>query len=95
MNTASSKAVTPRPRPGSGQIPRAIPVLIAEAIGAKRQQVDAAIALLDGGATAPFISRYRKEATGGLSDSQLRLLDQKLDYLRDLDSRRLSLIALI
>jgi uncharacterized protein len=95
MNTASSKAVTPRPRPGSGQIPRAIPVLIAEAIGAKRQQVDAAIALLDGGATVPFISRYRKEATGGLSDSQLRLLDEKLDYLRDLDSRRSSIISLI
>jgi len=61
---------------------------IAEAVGANSQQVIAAIELLDGGATVPFISRYRKEATGGLSDSQLRLLDEKLGYLRELDDRK-------
>ncbi|MFT4728565.1 MAG: hypothetical protein ACI9UN_003076 [Granulosicoccus sp.] len=93
MNTASSKAASPIRGSVPGPVP--IPVLIAEAIGAGRHQVDAAIELLDGGATVPFISRYRKEATGGLSDSQLRLLDEKLDYLRELDSRRSSIISLI
>src|SRR3954469_943863 len=55
---------------------------------AKPVQVAAAIALLDEGATVPFIARYRKEATGGLDDTQLRLLDERLTYLRELDDRR-------
>ncbi len=61
---------------------------IATELVARTAQVESAIALLDEGATVPFISRYRKEATGGLSDSQLRLLQERLIYLRNLDSRR-------
>jgi uncharacterized protein len=69
--------------------------IIASLINAKPQQVESAIGLLDGGDTVPFISRYRKEVTGGLDDTQLRLLDQKLNYLRELDERRESIIGLI
>lgn len=58
-------------------------------------QVDAAIGLLDGGATVPFIARYRKEATGGLDDAQLRALETRLRYLRELDERRSAVIASI
>ncbi|WP_136645743.1 Tex family protein [Tabrizicola sp. YIM 78059] len=65
-----------------------IPSLIAAEIGASPQQVGAAIGLLDGGATVPFIARYRKEVTGGLDDSQLRRLEERLGYLRELEARR-------
>jgi uncharacterized protein len=58
-------------------------------------QVAAAIALLDEGATVPFIARYRKEATGGLDDIQLRLLEERLRYLRELEDRRAAIIASI
>ena len=61
---------------------------IAEEIAAKPAQVSAAVALLDGGATVPFIARYRKEVTGGLDDTQLRLLEERLRYLRELEERR-------
>ncbi|SNY59389.1 uncharacterized protein SAMN06297280_3593 [Arsukibacterium tuosuense] len=61
---------------------------IASEITARPEQVAAAIALLDEGATVPFIARYRKEATGALDDTQLRLLDQRLNYLRELEERR-------
>lgn len=61
---------------------------IAQELNARLQQVDAAVALLDEGATVPFISRYRKEVTGGLDDTQLRLLEERLQYLRDLEDRR-------
>ncbi|MDQ2994852.1 MAG: RNA-binding transcriptional accessory protein [Pseudomonadota bacterium] len=61
---------------------------IATTISAREQQVTAAIALLDDGATVPFISRYRKEVTGGLDDTQLRELEQQLRYLRELEERR-------
>jgi uncharacterized protein len=61
---------------------------IAAEIGARGPQVTAAIELLDGGATVPFISRYRKEATGGLDDTQLRKLEERLTYLRELEARR-------
>jgi uncharacterized protein len=61
---------------------------IAHLLGASEPQVQAAIDLLDGGATVPFIARYRKEATGGLDDVQLRALEQNLIYLRELQSRR-------
>jgi protein Tex len=66
---------------------------IAADIGAKPAQVIAAVALLDEGATVPFISRYRKEVTGGLDDTQLRLLEERLSYLRELEDRRLAVIS--
>ncbi len=61
---------------------------IAEELGVKAQQVQAAVGLLDEGATVPFIARYRKEVTGGLDDTQLRNLEVRLDYLRELEDRR-------
>jgi uncharacterized protein len=64
-------------------------------LAAKPAQVAAAIALLDEGATVPFIARYRKEATGGLNDVQLRLLEERLGYLRELEDRRATIIASI
>ena len=68
---------------------------LAAEIAAKPAQIAAAIALLDEGATVPFISRYRKEATGGLDDIQLRLLEERLRYLRELEERREAIIASI
>ena len=65
---------------------------IAAEIGAQAQQVTAAIRLLDEGATVPFIARYRKEATGGLDDSQLRDLADRLVYLRELEARRQTIL---
>ena len=62
--------------------------IIAQDIGARPDQVRAAVALLDEGSTVPFIARYRKEATGGLDDGQLRQLEERLGYLRELDARR-------
>jgi uncharacterized protein len=61
---------------------------IAEELGARANQVDAAVGLLDGGSTVPFVARYRKEATGGLDDAQLRTLEERLRYLRELEERR-------
>ncbi|PSH65576.1 RNA-binding transcriptional accessory protein [Phyllobacterium brassicacearum] len=66
--------------------------LIAAEINARPEQASAAIELLDGGATVPFIARYRKEVTGGLDDTQLRTLDERLIYLRELDARRDTII---
>ena len=66
---------------------------IAQDIVAKPDQVRAAVDLLDGGATVPFIARYRKEATGGLDDTQLRLLEERLRYLRELEERRSAILA--
>ena len=68
---------------------------IAEEIVAKPAQVQAAIELLDGGATVPFIARYRKEVTGGLDDTQLRNLEERLRYLRELEERRAAILASI
>jgi uncharacterized protein len=68
---------------------------LALEISAKPAQVAAAVALLDDGATVPFIARYRKEATGGLDDIQLRLLEERLRYLRELEERRAAIIASI
>ena len=65
---------------------------LAVEIKARPAQVDAAVALLDGGATVPFIARYRKEATDGLDDVQLRELEVRLAYLRELEERRASVI---
>ena len=68
---------------------------IAEEIGAQRNQVEAAVGLLDEGATVPFIARYRKEVTGGLDDTQLRDLETRLGYLRELEDRRAAILASI
>jgi uncharacterized protein len=69
-----------------------IAALIATEIGAGQGQVSAAVALLDEGATVPFIARYRKEATGGLDDTQLRRLEERLGYLREMESRRKAIV---
>ncbi len=61
---------------------------IAQELGVKEQQVQATVELLDGGATVPFIARYRKEVTGSLDDAQLRTLEERLGYLRELEARR-------
>ena len=66
----------------------AIAEQIAQELNVKTNQINSAITLLDGGATVPFIARYRKEATQGLDDNHLRHLAQRLSYLRDLDARR-------
>ncbi|MDO7565106.1 MAG: RNA-binding transcriptional accessory protein, partial [OM182 bacterium] len=68
---------------------------IAEELGVMVQQVAASIALLDEGSTVPFISRYRKEATGGLDDLQLRDLEVRLRYLRELQERKQTIVASI
>src|ERR1700709_1134427 len=68
---------------------------IAEELGVRERQVVAAIELLDGGATVPFVARYRKEATGTLDDAQLRDLEGRLAYLRELDARRTAIIESI
>ena len=65
---------------------------IAEEIGCRPPQVLATAALLDEGATVPFIARYRKEVTGGLDDIQLRLLDERLTYLREMEERRTAIL---
>ncbi|QCI98564.1 Tex family protein [Agrobacterium larrymoorei] len=65
---------------------------IASEINARAEQVKAAIQLLDEGATVPFIARYRKEVTGGLDDTQLRTLAERLSYLRELNARRASIV---
>jgi len=69
--------------------------IIAQELGARESQITAAVALLDDGATVPFIARYRKEATEGLDDAQLRLLEQRLGYLRELEDRRRVIIKSI
>ncbi|MEP3589960.1 MAG: Tex-like N-terminal domain-containing protein, partial [Marinobacter sp.] len=61
---------------------------IAEELGVREQQVNATVAMLDEGASVPFIARYRKEVTGSLDDSQLRTLEERLRYLRELEDRR-------
>jgi uncharacterized protein len=71
-----------------GGVTTSIDGRIAQELGVREAQVAAAAALLDEGATVPFIARYRKEATGGLDDAQLRTLDERLRYLRELEERR-------
>ncbi len=68
---------------------------IANELGVKLAQVTAAVALLDEGATVPFIARYRKEKTGGLDDTQLRNLEERLRYLRELETRQASILKTI
>ena len=68
---------------------------IAEELGVREGQVRAAVELLDGGATVPFVARYRKEVTGALDDTQLRTLEERLRYLRELDERRAAILESI
>ena len=65
---------------------------IATELGIREQQVEATVALLDGGATVPFVARYRKEITGALDDTQLRNLEERLNYLRELEARRTAIL---
>jgi uncharacterized protein len=65
---------------------------IAEELGVREQQISATVELLDGGATVPFVARYRKEVTGGLDDTQLRTLEERLTYLRELEERRTAIL---
>ena len=76
-------------------MPLIIEEQIATELNVKTAQVRAAIQLLDEGATVPFIARYRKEVTGGLDDTQLRTLEERLTYLRELEERRQSVLASI
>lgn len=68
---------------------------IANELSVRPEQVEATVKLIDDGATVPFIARYRKEATGGLDDTQLRTLEERLGYLRELDERRATILASI
>src|ERR1700755_1090411 len=65
---------------------------IAQELGVRDEQGEAAVTLLDGGATVPFIARYRKELTGALDDAQLRTLEERLTYLREFDERRTAIL---
>src|SRR6185436_5438352 len=85
-----------RPRVGCPIVTTvAIPRQIADELGVAERQVTAAVELLDGGATVPFIARYRKEVTGSLDDTQLRTLEERLRYLRELEERRAAVIESI
>src|SRR5919197_6219767 len=75
--------------------PTSIARTIATELGVREHQVKAAVDLLDGGATVPFVARYRKEATGGLDDGQLRTLEERLRYLRELEERRTAILESI
>ncbi|MBW0115736.1 Tex family protein [Pseudonocardia abyssalis] len=72
--------------------PHTVEQRIADELGVRPHQVAAAVGLLDGGATVPFIARYRKEATGTLDDAQLRTLEERLGYLRELEDRRAAVL---
>jgi len=85
----------PAPVQDAAAVARQIIAAIATEVQATAAQVNAAVELLDGGATVPFIARYRKEATGGLDDTQLRTLDERLAYLRELATRRAAVLSSI
>src|SRR5690554_1472167 len=70
----------------------AISQRLADELSVRETQINAAISLLDEGATVPFISRYRKEVTGGLDDSQMRQLEERLHYLREMEDRRQTIL---
>lgn len=79
----------------SSSSPSPLESRIAKELNVREAQVKAAIELLDEGATVPFVARYRKEVTGGLDDTQLRQLDERLTYLRELDERRATVLKAI
>ncbi|MGE2835851.1 Tex family protein [Mycobacterium sp. SMC-4] len=86
----SSAATAPGPI-----VVKSVNARLAEELDVAERQVAAAVRLLDEGATVPFIARYRKEVTGSLDDGQLRLLEERLGYLRELDDRRAAVLASI
>ncbi len=88
--TAANPAATVLANTGASIVKR-----IAAELAVRDNQVAAAVDLLDGGATVPFIARYRKEATGTLDDAQLRTLEERLRYLRELEERRAAILASI
>ena len=92
---APAKASTPIADHAADHGAAAIAAQIASELGVKAWQVKAAVDLLDGGSTVPFIARYRKEATGTLDDTQLRELDERLRYLRELEDRRRAVLEAI
>ena len=83
------------PLPSRNPMLPSIETRIAQELHVQASQVAAAVALLDDGATVPFVARYRKEATGGLDDTQLRHLEVRLGYLRELEERRAAVLASI
>ncbi|QCO97190.1 RNA-binding transcriptional accessory protein [Arthrobacter sp. 24S4-2] len=96
--TAGERAGTPGGKPvgkTADAVAEQIAAQIAGELGVKAWQVRAAVDLLDGGSTVPFIARYRKEATGTLDDTQLRELEERLRYLRDLEDRRRTVLEAI
>lgn len=92
--TDTSVGLTPNPH-AQGSDPARIISLLATELGVRAQQVASAIELLDGGATVPFVARYRKEATGGLDDTVLRNLEVRLLYVRELEGRRTAILESI
>jgi protein Tex len=81
--------------PSAAAVALAISQRIAEELGVRERQVTAAVELLDGGSTVPFIARYRKEVTDSLDDAQLRTLEERLGYLREMEARRGAIIESI
>jgi len=86
---------TPLPIESAEQIALRINKQIATEMNVRPQQIAVAIALMDEGATVPFIARYRKEVTGGLDDTQLRGIEERLLYLRELEDRRVAILKSI
>lgn len=91
----SNTVLPPAPPPSVAAAGASVTRRIAEELAVRETQVRAAVELLDAGSTVPFIARYRKEVTGGLDDAQLRQLDERLHYLRELDERRAAIIESI
>ena len=94
---ASQPAAAPQPLPDADPAARHAKILarLAGELQLRVPQIAAAVELLDGGATVPFIARYRKEATAGMSDEHLRGLEQRLGYLRELEQRRAAILKSI
>src|SRR6476659_5653132 len=88
----AARAIHPPPWFGKELAVANINRQIAEELGVREQQISATVELLDGGATVPFVARYRKEITGGLDDAQLRTLEERLNYLRELEARRIAIL---
>jgi protein Tex len=95
LQAVDAKVKTAAPDHTTRLLMKSISARIADELAVKETQVAAAIGLLDEGSTVPFIARYRKEVTGSLDDAQLRLLEERLRYLREMEKRRVAIIASI